>query len=424
MASVFLESAPAFLGLQHMYLVYRADDGREWVIRGGPQNVLDSFLSTFKIELNLDIRLSRDTRDANTDDVHRTVVTAETAVADALWSRMVEYARLVEAGDVPYELLFINCNALVGAALEIAGLDAVALVPETLTPASIVGYDERADLLALLPYTGDGSLQGGDDADMLAGIQIGDRMFGHVGDDWLDGGEGGDTLAGGDGADTLIGGDGADTLDGGANPETQGDILLGGAGGHTYLVDSALDFLDEGAVFADAGGGGVDTVLSSAAFFFDINGVGETLVVARADGGTLVGGANANTLVGSTGNDVLAGGFGADRFEAGDGVDWLLLGSVGEVNPAVLDVPDTVVIAPRTNGDFSYDIALDFLPGHDRLDVSAFSAQNGFATGADVIARAIDDGAGNVYIPLGDGLDYLYIVGWEKAALSGSDFVV
>ncbi len=254
--------------------------------------------------------------------------------------------------------------------------------------------------------------------------------------DVFDGGEGDDSVDGGLGADTLVGGKGNDTLDGGANPEGatgQGDVMLGGEGDDTYHVDSGLDLVDEGFVFPGFGFGGFDTIISTTDFYWDTQSVGEVLRVSEdvndvgGDGVTIVGGIFDNTLVGHSGTDVIFGRGGSDIYRAGDGIDFMSLSLLGLTDEnAYLGVNgvNTVVVEQRASGPVSYDIVFEFDPGRDRIDVSDYAATNGLATGADVIARAVDDGHGNSYVPLGDGLDYLYMVGLEKAALMAGDFIV
>ncbi len=256
------------------------------------------------------------------------------------------------------------------------------------------------------------------------------------GDDFVTGGEGDDSVDGGLGADTLVGGKGNDTLDGGANPEGgtgQGDVMLGGEGDDTYHVDSGLDLVDEGFVFPGFGFGGFDTIISTTDFYWDTQSVGEVLRVSEdvndvgGDGVTIVGGIFDNTLVGHSGTDVIFGRGGSDIYRAGDGIDFMSLSLLGLTDenayPGVNGV-NTVIVEQRQSGVVSYDIVFEFERGRDRIDVSDYASENGLATGADVIARAVDDGAGNVYIPLGDGLDYLYLVGVVKAQLLAGDFIV
>ena len=263
-----------------------------------------------------------------------------------------------------------------------------------------------------------------------------DTVFGLSGDDFIAGNDGNDTLVGGDGADTLIGGKGADRLDGRSDSVadiSRGDVLLGGEGNDFYIVDSGLDLVDEGFYFPSAGFGGVDRVASFADFWWDVTSVVEILSVATfpedagGDGVTLVGGIFNNTITGHGGTDVLFGRGGADTYMAGDGVDYISLSTLGVTDEnayAGVNGANTVIVQRRATGPVSYDIVFEFESGKDRIDVSDYASVNGFTTGAQVLARVVNDGAGSSYIPLGDGLDYVYMVGLEKADLRAGDFIV
>ena len=249
--------------------------------------------------------------------------------------------------------------------------------------------------------------------------------------DYMLGSSGNDLISGGPGFDTLIGGDGNDILDGGTNPSNQGDIMLGGAGDDTYYVDSALDLVDEGFVFPDAGWGGTDTIISTANWYWDSQSVGEIVRIAEnasdptGAGVTFVGGIFDNVLYGHSGTDILFGRGGNDTYRAGDGVDWISLSTLGVNDDNAykgVDGHNTVIVDPRSTGKFSYDIIFEFESGKDKVDVSAYGKQ--YASGADVLSHAVDDGAGSSYIALGDGLDYLYFVGLSKTELLASDFIV
>ena len=241
-----------------------------------------------------------------------------------------------------------------------------------------------------------------------------------------------DHLRGQAGADTLIGYYGNDTLDGGANPEGptgQGDVLLGGAGNDTYLIDSGLDLADEDFVFPGFGNGGFATIISTADFYWDTQSVGEVLRISEdvvdvgGDGATIVGGIFANTLEGHSGTDVLFGRGGSDTYRAGDGVDFMSLSTLGldDANAYVgVDGANTVIVEKRTSGAFSYDIVFEFESGKDKFDVSDYN----FASKAAAFATGVNDGAGNSYFVLGDGLDYLYVVGRTLTQLSPDDFMV
>ena len=239
-------------------------------------------------------------------------------------------------------------------------------------------------------------------------------------------------MVGTKGVDTLIGGGGNDNLDGGSSPTGKGDVLLGGEGDDTYHVHTGLDLVDEGSYFPAYGFGGNDTIISTADFYWDVASVGETIQVAENvvddgnDGVTLVGGVFDNLLLGHSRTDVLFGRGGNDTYRAGDGVDYISLSTLGvpDTSNYTADGHNTIIVDPRTSGPNSYDIIFEFDPLKDKIDVSHYTGAHDYTSSAQLLALAVNDGAGNCYIPLGDGLDYLYLVGIEKAAFLASDFIV
>lgn len=95
----------------------------------------------------------------------------------------------------------------------------------------------RAGADRLVGMAGNDRLQGGNGADVLIGGAGADRLVGGQGDDRLDGGTGNDLLLGGLGRDRLLGGAGNDTLIGGA----QADMLTGGAGADSFVFRTLAD---------------------------------------------------------------------------------------------------------------------------------------------------------------------------------------
>jgi predicted extracellular nuclease len=91
---------------------------------------------------------------------------------------------------------------------------------------------------------GDDTIAGGGGADTVLGGNGADLLAGDGGADLLEGGNGADTLAGGAGDDVLVGGNGADLIEGGAGDDT----LLGGHGRDIFLFgpgsgdDVVVDF--------------------------------------------------------------------------------------------------------------------------------------------------------------------------------------
>ncbi len=275
------------------------------------------------------------------------------------------------------------------------------------------------------------SLNGGDDV-FFSG-DGNDTMDGGAGGDNLNGGEGNDTLMGGAGVDSLIGGNGNDDLDGG----TGADFLVGGDGNDTYRVDDTFDLVDEGIVFPAFGFGGSDTIISTAEWFWDVYNVGEYLTIAEGAAGalgtTIIGGIFDNTITGHSGIDIMFGRGGNDTFRGGDGIDWIslnLLGVTDENAYAGVNGNNTIIVDPRMSGAFSYDIVFDFESGKDKIDVTAY----GLAAGTDVRDFGFDvdsngngtlgDAGDSSFYILGDGFDYVFMVGLTKADIAASDFIV
>ncbi len=177
--------------------------------------------------------------------------------------------------------------------------------------------------------TGNDSLDGGADTDtadyssdaagVTVNLQAGTATGSTSGNDTLanienaTGGSGNDTLTGDGNSNLLMGGAGNDTLNGGAGD----DLLDGGAGNDTadYSGDAGGVTANLGAGTASGGASGNDTLVNI-----------ENLT-GGAGGDTLTGDGNVNVLNGGAGNDVLDGGAGDDRLIGGAGDDSLTGGS-------------------------------------------------------------------------------------------------
>ncbi|HFQ15549.1 MAG TPA: DUF4347 domain-containing protein, partial [Rhodobacteraceae bacterium] len=259
-------------------------------------------------------------------------------------------------------------------------------------------------------------------ADIVTLLNRPENVDALAGDDQVTGGTAADTINGGDGNDTLMGGGGRDNLQGGlGNDVLDGnggeDYLFGGPGDDTYYVDETLDFIDEGIVFPSVGGGGNDTLISTAAWYYESNFTIENLQIAEGaatTGGitTIFAGGFDNVITGNSGNNNIYANWGNDTVNAGAGTDHVDFadrhaGATG-ANTLVMEVG---------NG---YDIIWNFLPGTDKVDLKAFRL-SGFT---DLQARGFDDGLGNHYYVLGPaGSDYLYLIGQEMTAMSAGDFI-
>jgi Ca2+-binding RTX toxin-like protein len=184
---------------------------------------------------------------------------------------------------------------------------------------------------ALINYTLNGNVENlvlGMGALGGSGNELNNVITGNASNNTIAGLDGNDTIWGSEGNDTLDGGLGDDRLDGG----TGVDRMVGGVGNDTYVVDATTDVIVEG------GGGGLDSVLSSATYTLSAQVENLTLTGIAAIRGTgntlanvLTGNPAANTLSGGAGNDTLIGAAGADTMLGGAGNDTYTQDDEGDV---------------------------------------------------------------------------------------------
>lgn len=255
---------------------------------------------------------------------------------------------------------------------------------------------------------------------------------------WGVGNELDNVILGNASGNTLVGGAGNDILDGGDGV----DFLLGGIGNDSYFVNdlqqsgpNLTDIVDEGGpwgFFQDplylGSAADVDTITSSAAFYWDVYSVGEILKLAEGAvgsdgaGSTIIGSLLDNEMVGNSGTNIMFGRGGSDTYRAGDGIDWISLSTLGltDANSYVgVDGVNTIIVEQRTTGPNSYDIIFEFDTAKDIIDVSDY----GLGSFAAVQAKGVNVGA-NSYYALGDGLDYVYLVGVHVEQLTAANFIV
>jgi len=249
--------------------------------------------------------------------------------------------------------------------------------------------------------SGDDTLYGNAQANILSGMDGSDQLLGKSGDDELYGGDGNDDLRGGDGNDTLYGGDGQDELRG----EGGDDILFGNAGDDELYGGNGNDALN--------GGNGNDILKG---------GSGDDRLEGRHGNDTLEGGAGNDTLEGWTGRDRLFGNDGNDRLY-GQWADDTLYGGAGN------DYLDGGAANDELHGGVGDDTlyggdgndAMRGNQGHDRLFGEDGNDNLSGDLGNDlVVGGAGDDllrgnrghdrvhgGLGNDVLYGGDGNDYL-----------------
>jgi Ca2+-binding RTX toxin-like protein len=159
------------------------------------------------------------------------------------------------------------------------------------------------------------------------------------------------------------GGSGAQTLDGGAGADT----LRGGDANDVYIVDSEFDRVDEG-------GGGADTVRSSA-IRHTLDGAVEVLVLTGVGNINGTGNTLNNTLSGNLGNNVLNGDSGADSLSGSSGAD-TLNGGLGTDTLNGGTGNDVFLFDVQASGNA--DTVSGYTPGGDRLafDMSVLKIGN------------------------------------------------
>ncbi|MFT3974686.1 MAG: calcium-binding protein [Amaricoccus sp.] len=255
MARIYIEEHPLRVvgdvtDTLHLYLVYRGDNGAEYVVRSGPTDLLP-YGGPMEIEVNVPIDESADSRDGESPaDRHATLLRFPGHTADEAWGIIVKYAQALSDDDYPYRLFQTNSNAFAGAMVKAAGGFPALSLPDGIDRSEAVGYGYWKEIVGDVAPPADGTIVGTAKADVLAGIQIADVLTGLTGADRLFGASGDDRLFGGAGDDRLAGQGGSDALRGGLGDDT----LLGGAGSDRLLGGAGAD------VFQFGGGDGRDTV--------------------------------------------------------------------------------------------------------------------------------------------------------------------
>ncbi len=203
--------------------------------------------------------------------------------------------RLISIGDTNWDL---NDSRLVSGAGGRISIDEI-------EKATVTGGASRNFLNAAF-FSGDASLDGGANNDVLRGGSGNDILAGGVGNDRLFGGGGDDILYGQDGNDQIWGEAGEDALYG----STGNDQMWGGDDNDFMSGDAGNDVLQ--------GGNGDDT----------LNGA--------ADNDRLYGDAGNDILNGGDGNDLLSGGDDNDAYIGGLGVDLYDLQGTGNAEDLAL----------------------------------------------------------------------------------------
>lgn len=274
-------------GHDHCYLVHRANDGQEFVIRAGPASSWMLFGTDMAVEANRPMARSADRRgsDAAEDRGSKVLDFSEVGLGtDEAWAIMVKYARMIDKADLTYNVVNCNSNTFIAAVVAATGVDPDGMRPPGVSRDEALGYTSYRKILKAVPPPADGTVYGTEGADRVTGIQVGETIMALGGDDIVFAGDGDDRVLGGAGDDFLAGQAGDDALYGG-----QGNDRLFGAAGNDLL----------------AGGPGADL---------------------------LRGGPGNDTLHGGRGPDRLEGGAGSNTFVGGPGADTFVFGAAGSTN--------------------------------------------------------------------------------------------
>ncbi|XP_014353851.1 uncharacterized protein LOC106706858 [Latimeria chalumnae] len=163
------------------------------------------------------------------------------------------------------------------------------------------------------------SLIGGNEADIIEGLEGDDLLQGAGGEDYLSGGPGSDEVHGGDGTDWILGGDGDDII----YPGPGSDRIHGGSGSDTLLF--AGDHKIHSGVLVNLNiGFGVGADADGDLYFSIENVMGTSY----AD--VLIGDENDNILGGDSGDDLIIPLDGNDFLSGGSGSDiYYLAGAIG-----------------------------------------------------------------------------------------------
>lgn len=148
---------------------------------------------------------------------------------------------------------------------------------------------------AITGTSGNDSLAGNSQNNIMAGLAGNDNLFGNGGNDTLLGGAGNDNLHGSSGDDLLQGGDGADSLFGNGGM----DSLVGGNGNDRIFGGSQADYISGGA--------------------------GDDQIFGNGGNDTVMGGDGRDAIYTGSGNDVINAGAGDDTLWLGGGLDVVVL---------------------------------------------------------------------------------------------------
>lgn len=335
---IFIEASNVTSGglplpAKHLYLVYEAESGVEYTIRGGPDGAFNIF-GSFEILDNVALANSPDNRDlSDRPERNSTELDFASMTDDQAWGLMLKYARAFEATDPDYNVFSSNSNTLIGALLAATGEDPDALLPSGISSSEAVGFGNYTDIVETLAPPTDWRILGTSLVESFTGEAHGEEFAAAGGADVVHARGGSDLILGQGGADQLYGQGGS-------------DVIRGGAGSDSIWGGAKSDSL-EGGRHADR----------------------------------LSGGNGADLLSGGRGNDELSGGRGADTFvlRQGTGTDTItdlqgaidrfaLEGGLGRDDVALVDTGDVVLVQVSATGQVLAEVHHDSSTAMDLWD--------------------------------------------------------
>jgi Ca2+-binding RTX toxin-like protein len=314
MAHIYIESHRIAVLFQHMYLVFKDDNGNEFVIRGGPQNSGTLNFGKIVVEEGKPIQNSLDIRSYDhdhdpltpllpiNDGIFPVTITPEDRHSRELdlggrnaldvWNIMLQQVHNIAIAALPYEINTIresqNSNSTVSSVLNAVGIAPLANLPIGIVNTEVPGNENFLDFATLLNgtssadivrgYTNNDTLLGWEGSDAIYGGTGNDYVNGNMGTDVVNGEAGNDLAAGGKDNDTVYGGLGDDTVNGNLGADVvygnegsdtvrggkEADAVYGGEGNDTVYGDLGNDLLSGSAgadVFVFVDNSGIDTIL-------------------------------------------------------------------------------------------------------------------------------------------------------------------
>lgn len=207
--TILIESKPVVWPFDHLYLVFRDSQGRESVIRGGPEYDAPPF-GSIEVEVGVPIEVSEDNRVDSGNSLtpaqrYSTPIDLNGRNPSDVWAIMLQQAQNIDNENLDYDLVSLpqqNSNSTIASVLNAVGIDVLQNLPREHNQLEFPGVTNLLDFST--------KLVGTNANDIIVGAGAHDIIFGSDGDDTLTGGAGDDFLNGSNGNDRLTGDLGAD----------------------------------------------------------------------------------------------------------------------------------------------------------------------------------------------------------------------